>query len=66
MPNTITILEGLRSYELQIWRELLPRSICVFLEKGQKGFAGRDPEGDDECMTRVVKGAWFTFSKIWQ
>ena len=50
-PSSVNILEGSRSFELQLWWELPPWYSEVILVKGNFGFEKPHPEVEDEGPT---------------
>ena len=58
-PSVVNILEGVRSFEIQIWWELPPCSIWVYLAKKRKEHLQEETEEEDEAITRSSKCAWF-------
>ena len=53
MPNTVNILEGPRSYELQIWWEFPPWVMGVY-PTGSRS-TEKDPKEEDEVLARAGK-----------
>ena len=58
-PSVVNILEGARSFEIQIWWELPPWSIWVYLAKKRKEQLQEVTEEEDEAITRSSKCTWF-------
>ena len=56
-PNTVNILAGLRSYELQIWWELPPWVVGVYSSKMEVVARMQKIREEDECSKHVAKGA---------
>ena len=54
-PNTVNILSGSRSYELQIWWELPPWVVGVFLAKGED--CSKQNREEDVWGSRAGQGA---------
>ena len=52
-PSTVNILEGLRSYELQIWWEFPPWVTGVYPAVSRS--AEKDPKEEDEVLARAAK-----------
>ena len=52
-PSAVNILEGPRTYELQIWWEILPWVTGVFPASSR--FVGRNPKEEDEEGTHAVE-----------
>ena len=54
-PSVINILEGARSFKVQIWWELLPRRVGVFPAKDWKEQPKKGTEEEDKVHTRASK-----------
>ena len=52
-PNSVNILEGPRSYELQIWWEILPWITGVYPVVSRS--AEKDPKVEDEVLARAAR-----------
>ena len=51
-PSVVNILEGTRSFKIQIWWEFPPWSIWVYLAKKRKEQLQEETEEEDEAITR--------------
>ena len=54
-PSVTNILEGVRSFKVQIWWELLPRRVGVFPAKDWKEQPKKGTEEEDKVHTRASK-----------
>ena len=57
-PNTVNILVGSRSYELQIWWELPPWVAWVYMSKMEAVAGIQKLREEDECSRCMAKGAY--------
>ena len=59
-PSIVNILEGVRSFELQIWWGIPPKSIEVYPSKAGKKLPQKQEEREEEgeASTRTGKYMW--------
>ena len=54
-PSVVNILEGLRSFELQIWWEIPPWSAEVYPARGSFSFEAENPEEKEDVRARAAQ-----------